>query len=251
MPNATAARGAAAVGLCLAAAVGMGAPRAARAQLFGFGAATEWTQIANNIQLVNQYARQGQQLARQIQQYQDQVQNTARVPAQVWGQTLANLQQVNTLLAQARSLAYTSANLNQQFGQRYKTYGVYAGQALTPATLAQKYVQWSAEANDNALYALRAANTQSTQMATEDADLQALERMAVSASGRMQAIQVGNQFAAQSARQVQKLRQLMMLQMQVTANAHQLAQDRDAYQQAASTRARARAGNAAAGGQPF
>lgn len=233
------------------------APRTAHAQLFGpsisycLNCSSEVTQLVNKLQLVSQYAKQLQQYQKQLQQYADQVQNTARVPNQVWGNTMSNIQQVSALLNQAQSLAYSAANLNQQFAQRYRTFGTYAGQPLSPATMAQKYQQWSQESNDNVLYALRAANTQATQMGSEDTDLRALETMATSVSGRMQAIQVGNQFAAQGARQLQKLRQLLMLNMQVQANAQQFAQDRDAYQQAAGQRALAHPGSAATGGIRF
>jgi len=173
------------------------------------------------------------------------------VPTQVWGNTMSNIQQINTLLGQAQSLAYSTANLNQQFAQRYRTYGTYAGQPLSPTTMVQKYQQWSQESNDNVLYALRGANAQAAQMNGEDTDLRALETMATSASGRMQALQVGNQFAAQSARQLQKLRQLLMLNTQLQANAQQFTQDRDAYQQAAGQRALSHPGSAATGGVRF
>ena len=248
----------------LAAAV-VAVPRAAHAQLGGFlggllgapqisyclNCSSETTQLLNKVQLIGQFAKQVQQYQKQIQQYADQVQNSATVSRQVWGHTLTDVQQVNTLLNQAQSLAYSTANLNQQFAQRYRTFGTYAGQPLSPTTMAQKYQQWSQESNDNVLYALRGANAQAAQMNAEDTDLHALEAMATSASGRMQAIQVGNQFAAQSARQLQKLRQLLMLNMQVQANAQQFTQDRDAYQQAAGQRALAHPGSAATGGIRF
>ena len=243
--------------LAVAATAGLAAPRAAAAQLFGGGVVyctncgSEVTQLVNKVQLVQQYAKQVQQYSTQLQQYADQVRNTARVPTQVWGSTMASLQQVHALYSNAQSLAYTMANLNQQFGQRYKTYGVYAGQTLTPATMSQKYQQWSAEANDNVLLTLRAANAQATQLGGEDADLRALEQMATTADGRMKALQVGTQFAAQSARQLQKLRQLMLLNLQLQANAQQTAQDRAAYQQAAVQRLLTAPQSASNGGQRF
>ncbi len=66
--------------------------------------------------------------------------------------------------------------------------------------------------------AMEAAKLQETQFSTEDQTMHQLERMGETAQGRQQAIQVGHQIAAQQVRQTQKLRALMMSQMQMQAN---------------------------------
>ena len=58
-----------------------------------------------------------------------------------------------------------------------------------------------------------AANMQSNQFATEEMTLKQLRTMSQSATGQMQAIQVGSQIAEQQVQQLQKLRQLMMAQL--------------------------------------
>ena len=56
-------------------------PRPVEAGVF----ATEPTQLLNNAQLVMQYIRQGQQLANEIQMYQDMLRNVKPLPGQTFG----------------------------------------------------------------------------------------------------------------------------------------------------------------------
>ena len=58
--------------------------------------------------------------------------------------------------------------------------------------------------------------------------------MSQNSVGRLQAIQAGNQIAAQQVRQLQKLRQLMMTQMQMQSAFMATQSDKDAVQTAQS-----------------
>jgi P-type conjugative transfer protein TrbJ len=77
---------------------------------------------------------------------------------------------------------------------------------------------------------------QSTQFETEESTMQTLQTLSQSAVGRMQAIQAGNQIAAQPVRQTQKLRQLLMAQMGMQAAFMAGQADQDAAQRAAYER---------------
>ena len=58
---------------------------------------------------------------------------------------------------------------------------------------------------------------QANQLENEETVLQGLREMAVTADGRMQAIQVTNQIAEQNVQQLMKLRQLMMADISAKA----------------------------------
>ena len=78
------------------------------------GQATEWTQLANNSELislvgksteqVNNQIRQITQLAEQIQNqlkiYQNMLQNTAQLPNHVWGQVEGDLNRLRSIVGQ-------------------------------------------------------------------------------------------------------------------------------------------------------
>jgi P-type conjugative transfer protein TrbJ len=157
-----------------------------------------------------------------------------RVEAQVFGNPLAELKQVTALLDQARSLSVTSAGLDGQFAEKYKDYNAYLADKLDAEALGRKYQQWSEDTNSSVLTTLKAANLQARQIEGDEATLfTALEGLSETAEGRMQAIQVANQIALAAARQTQKLRQLMLMQLQLQANFIQIETDRRAAEEAA------------------
>jgi type IV secretion system protein TrbJ len=96
-----------------------------------------------------------------------------------------------------------------------------------PRLLVPRLQQWSEDTNDSVLTTLKAAGLSARQIeGEEDSYLRGLERLAETAEGRMQAIQVGNQIAMAAVRQTQKLRQTMLLQVQLLANFVQQQGDR-------------------------
>jgi P-type conjugative transfer protein TrbJ len=194
---------------------------------------SEWTQLANNAELVAQVANQAQQLQQQIQQYELLAQNTAGLPNQIWGNAANDIARVNSLMAQSQALSASSSNLAAAFAARFPGYQQYASSTITPAAMDGKYQQWSSDTNSTVLSTLQAAGLQTSQLQDEGSTLQQLEAMSGSAAGQMQALEVGNQLAAQTVMQGQKLRQLMVDNLNLEASYVQSQQDRDAVQAAA------------------
>jgi P-type conjugative transfer protein TrbJ len=194
---------------------------------------SEWTQLANNAELVEQVANQARQLQQMLQQYQIMLQNTATLPQQVWGNAASDIAQVNSLIARTQSLSYASSNLAGAFASRFPGYQSYTDGQITAASMGGKYAQWSSDTSTTVLSTLQAIGTQSSQMQSEGALLQDLEGMSGSAQGQMQALEVGNQLAAQAVMQGQKLRQLMIANINLEAGYIQTQQDRQAVQDAA------------------
>jgi P-type conjugative transfer protein TrbJ len=194
---------------------------------------SEWTQLANNVELVASVANQAKQLQQQIQQYQLLAQNSAGLPNQIWGNAASDITEVNALMAQSQALSYASSNLASAFAARFPGYQQYASGTISSASMAGKYQQWSNDTNSTVLSTLQAAGLQASQMQDEAGTLRQLESMSGSASGQMQALEVGNQLAAQTIMQGQKLRQLMLANLNLEASYVQSQQDKDAVQAAA------------------
>lgn len=197
---------------------------------------TEWTQLMNKAMMAKQVATQAQQLGTQINQYKDMLINSKGLSTQVWGQAMQDFSKLQNLMSQSRSMAYSASNLDGQFSSRYGTYDAYLNRKMDAKDWQNKYAQWSQEGSDNARYALKGLGLQASQMQNEQALMQQLQSMAGSAEGRMQALQVANMMAAQNVEQVMKLRQMMMLQLQMQANYLAQQQDRMATQEAAHQR---------------
>lgn len=194
---------------------------------------TENTQLFNKLQMIKQVETSVQQLQTQMSQYQDMLTNSKGFSTQLWGNAMSDIAKLNNLIQQGKALAYSASNLDSQFAKRYGDYRDYQNKKMNTTDWDNKYTQWSRETNDNALYTMKALGLQSAQMQDEDALMQQLQTMSGTALGRMQAIQLGNMMTMQNIRQLQKLRQLVMLQLQMQSDYLAAQQDKEAAQQAA------------------
>jgi type IV secretion system protein TrbJ len=206
-----------------------------RAQtVFCTNCSTELTQLANNIQLVDQLARQVELVREAIAQTTNLTLNTQTLERQEWSGAVTEIRKLNDLLSQAKSLSFTASDLDAQFARKYSDYNAYVAQQPNAETLGTRLQQWSEDTNDSVLTTLKAAGLSARQIeGEEDSYLRSLERLAETAEGRMQAIQVGNQIAMASARQTQKLRYIMLIQVQLLAGFVQRQSDREATEAAA------------------
>lgn len=195
---------------------------------------SEVTQLANKLTMVKQLATQAQQLQAQLNQYQDMLTNSKGISQNIWGNAIGDIQKIQNLLQQSKALAGTAGNLDGQFASRYGTYRSYLNQKMGISDWQNKYNQWSNEANDNTLYTLKGLGLQASQMQNEQGVIRQLQAMSGTAEGRMQAMQVANMFASQNLDQIMKLRQLMMMQIQMQANYMAQQQDRQAASDAAA-----------------
>ena len=196
--------------------------------------ATEATQLANHLELVKQLEQQMALVQQAIKHYQNLITNTNPLDSQIWSNALGEIAQVNKLLAEAKSLSFAAGNLDGQFSGKYRDYASYVASRIGDEQLSSKYQQWSEDTNASVLTTLKAAGLQAGQIeGDEEAYLRQLQDMAETTEGRMQALQLGNQTAIAGLRQTQKLRQLMLMQLQLQANYIQQQMDRDATQSAA------------------
>lgn len=186
-----------------------------------FVGATEFTQLANHLELANQLIQQVQMARTQIQQYQDMLRHGLTIQNQTFGPILADLQRLGQTVQGGQALAYSMANLDAQFQQRFPGYQQPGG-----VPYSQQYQQWSRTALDTALGSLRAIGLHGQQLQNEQAILNSLRAMSQNAQGRMEAIEVGNQISEQQVEQLQKLRELMLvdLESKATFQAYELQQ---------------------------
>ena len=196
------------------------------------GIASEATQLLNYAQLFQQALTLGEQLRAMTDALNLARQNVAQLRSG-WSGATQDLVRLQALVSQGNNLAYTAQNLDTAFAARYAGYAQYATQRLGPSGMAAKYDQWSRETRDSAKSALRVAGLQSEELATEADTVSALERAGSTVDGQLQAIQVGQQIAVEQVRQTQKLRQLIMTQMQLEADYRATAQDRADLQRGA------------------
>jgi P-type conjugative transfer protein TrbJ len=181
--------------------------RRAHAGVIG-GFATEWTQLANNLQLINSYIRQGEQLRQEILMVLDMAKHTAQVTFQTFGPIMSDIAALHSIVQNGRALAYSMANLDSEFRSRFRGWGYNANAWYT------QYRDWSQTSLDTTLGALKAAGLQGQQLTSEQAVLDRLRGMAQGSDGRLKALQVANQISEQQVQQLMKLRQLILADLQ-------------------------------------
>ena len=194
--------------LTLAAILILQMPSPADAQLpFGLGA-SEATQLLNHGELVNQYLRQAEQLAEALKQTADMIKNSRLLTMQAFGPITSDINQLSQVVQGGSALAYSLANLDALYRERFRGYAYNAKAYYTD------YRDWSQTSLDTTRSAMRAVGVQSEQLQNEQAVLTALRAMSVTADGRMQALEVANQIAEQQVEQLMKLRALMLVDLQ-------------------------------------
>ena len=191
------------------------------------GAATEWTQLANNAQLIDLLKSSGlqvdnqitqiSQLAEQIQNqlniYQNMLQNTAQLPESIWGQVQDDLNRLRGIVEQGQSISFSMGNADDVLQQRFKSYADLTTNLPNPESLSTSYQAWSDTNRDTIGSTLRAASLTADQFDSEESTMSSLRAMSESSDGQMKALQVGHEIAAQQVAQMQKLRGLVSQQM--------------------------------------
>ncbi len=183
-------------------------PQRTRAAVYCGNCSTEWTQVLNKVQMVAAYIRQGEELEMKTRMMNDMTRNSNVLPFQVFWPIAADIARLATIVQGGRALAYSIANLDGEFRNRYRGYGYNARTWFTD------YRLWSQTSLDTTLGTLRAAGLQGEQLQSEQAVLNQLRLMSQTSDGRLKAVQISNQIAEHAVQQLMKLRQIMLADLQ-------------------------------------
>ncbi|MGR9060773.1 P-type conjugative transfer protein TrbJ (plasmid) [Rhizobium leguminosarum] len=191
------------------------------------GAATEWTQLANNAELIKllesssvqvenqltQISQLAEQIQNQLKIYQNMLQNTALLPKHIWGEVEGDLKRLRSVVSQGQGIAFSMGNADDILNQRFPSYSELKTNLPDGTSFSSSYQSWSDTNRDTIAGSLKAASLTADQFETEESTMDALRSMSQSADGQMKALQVGHQIAAQQVAQMQKLRGLVSQQM--------------------------------------
>ncbi len=176
---------------------------------------------------VNTALNTAEQLQTQIQQYQNMLTQGSGLPNSMFGSIAADLKSVVNIYQRSQALGRQFQNMDAQFNTAYPGFEDYLAQSATSGEVQtrDRYERWSEQGRDNIRSALGAANTNTSTFESEDAQLERMMARSQNATGRMQAIQAGNEIASQNVQQLQKLRDLVATQINMQGN--YLAQEGD------------------------
>jgi P-type conjugative transfer protein TrbJ len=193
-----------------------------------FLGATEITQLLNHAELISQYAQQIQQYQTQLNQYENEIKMAQNIGPQFFTSVSNSLVGLQSVVQGGQALSYAMANLDSQFTSKFATLGYQGG--LNGTSFASRYASWANTSMQTIQKTLDAAHLQNSNLSTESALVTKLQTMSQSTSGTLQALQAGNQIAAEEVNQLMELRQLMMADMQSKAafQASQISQQNEA-----------------------
>jgi P-type conjugative transfer protein TrbJ len=148
-----------------------------------------------------------QMIANQVKQIENMIQNTKNFGRGLWDtEAVPRLLRLGQVIEQEQAIAYTMANVDGLFRQRYPGY-------RSVTQWSKEYESWTRTTLDTLRGAINSVRLHAEDFATEQARIQILQGLSDSAEGRMQALQLGNMMAGEQLQQLVKLRQLMMAQI--------------------------------------
>ena len=206
---------------------------------------TFYQQMFEYAEAVNTQLNTAQQLATQIQQYQNMVTQGLSLPNSMFGSIAADLQSVANIYTKSQALGRQIQNMDSQVNTQFPGFESYLNQAAhsAEAPARDRYQKWAEQGRDNVKAAMEAANLNTGTFESEDAQLARMVSRSQSAAGRMQAIQAGNEIASQNVQQLQKLRDLVATQINMQGNYMAQQGDRRAASEAAEQQFEARKNN--------
>lgn len=166
----------------------------------------EVMEMARQAQNLAQYTQQTSNMIAQLEVLKTQAARlTGKTP---FSESSALLTNIMGMMNKGQALGYDLANISKRFETQYPGFGKQQGSYY------ENYKKWSETSSDSIRNALEASGYQMGNFANESATAETLRTMNNSATGQMQAIQIGNAVSSEMLDEMRKLRQLNTAQMQ-------------------------------------
>lgn len=185
------------------------------------------TNCSTTMQQALQYAKDvetalntAQQLQTQMRQYDDMIKQGIALPESLYQSITGDLRRVADVYTNTKTLGRDISDLDKRFREQFKDYDTYLKSAgeFDGGNISERQRKWSEQGFDNATSAMRAAGINVGAFEQEDRALNRVVQQSQNATGRLQAIQAGNEIAAQNVQQLQKLRDLTATQITLQSN---------------------------------
>ena len=178
---------------------------------------TQTTQLANKIQLAQQYAKTVQQYATQLQQYQAQLQDLKLNPASIMGPEVQKLViGVGEIMASGQSIGGSMSKIEGNFSKTFKD--------PLSGTFSENFKTWTTSSQDTLGAAMKSAGLIRDSYATDAAALAALYNKTQASQGTVAAVQTLSEINVMQVQQMQKLQDLIATQ-NVASSAFMAAQN--------------------------
>lgn len=174
------------------------------------GGATEWTQLANNVELIGVYTEQVAAVQLKIQQYANMVQNIQSLPQQMWPSAMVHIGDLVDTIAAVDSAANATASALEDFARLYHH--------VDSLSSAQTIQRWRTGVQNQIAQSLRTSGLNAARMRDNQAALAQIQAASQSAQGRMQVLQAGNQISGLMVNEIQALHMTTIAAQQAKSN---------------------------------
>lgn len=164
----------------------------------GFAGATEITQLMNNAELVAIYSADLEQLAKQLQMYQNMVLNTANLPIQMWSSVESQLTSLVNAVSAVNGVVNATESAMSQIEHQFGNGGLLDAYEM-------RLRNWNQGLNRQIGTAMQNMGLNANQFQTRQQALAQIQAASQSAAGRMQVLQAGNQIAGLMVNEMQSL----------------------------------------------
>ena len=188
---------------------------------------TNVEQLTNAIKQYQEAVEQTQQqitMVRQnIEQYENMLQNTAQLPANLVNELKGNLTRLANLSSNLKTLRGDIVGLGQVFNSLFpeqSLFGELAGASpeqveTANARYQQQWDKWAERVDQASQATFQLSGQQLSDLQSDSGKLQSyIDSLLSSPDGQMKAIQAGNQLAALQVQEARQLRELMATQIQ-------------------------------------
>ena len=170
--------------------------------------AQEWTQLLNHAQLLGMSQKQIEMAVTALKSYQELSRAGTLLSHQQWSNVSSDLLNIAQIAQVGQGIAFSMSSLDAQFRQSYPGFNVPS------APYFQQYQKWSQVTLDTIRGTMKSNGMIWQNLRNEDQLRTYLQQQSQSAVGQTQAIQVGAQVGIEEIGQLQKLRELMLSDMQ-------------------------------------
>ncbi|GHV39336.1 conjugal transfer protein TrbJ [Synergistales bacterium] len=191
------------------------------------GGAREWTQRMNNAELVEAVRKANEQIRNQIEQLtheitmitnqitmiEDMIMNTLTLPAQLFGDTMNSVLGIKRVLEKTMGIAYSLQDIDSVFKDRFRSAAMYGSSGYSAYDYEREYEKIQETQMETIRSSMEAIGVVYDQYTSDSELLSQLQEKAMSANGRNQILQAGNQLSSFSASQLLRLEELSLMQI--------------------------------------
>lgn len=161
-----------------------------------------------------QVLNQARQIQQEIQSLNYQLKNTGSLSSFQWQNLESLMQRYDQITSQGNALSYSTKNVDAAYKNTFENYNT-VGALPSYANASQK---WHQSTLDTLRGSIDAAANSAQNLKSESAQVSALESNNKGVTGRLQALQVGNQLSAEAFNQLQSIKRDLMEQQSVQSN---------------------------------